>query len=361
MKKAYITRYGAFGDHIHCTHIPEMLKKKLGYDYVAFEYNAKGYQIHKYNPFIDEHIRFEPMLNPINTYPDSFIHKRWKNIKKNGRFDIHINLQNSIEYGYIAMEDANEYYMSDETRRQMFGEYNYYDVTTRYCGKYDPRFLDPELLGATGTIYFDKKTETDIVEKVYADNFYGKFVIICNLSGTSKHKMFYNAEQIIKTFLSRHEDAVCITMGDKDCRDFIEFHGDRIINRASNDSAKYPFRQSILMTKYANMVIGCESGLMVASQTFQTPTVQLMTAASIKNHGGDLKNDYSLQSPARCSPCHKGPYDYIGCPKFDFLGKKYPICIKFSMNTILDRMEQVYNDYTGKRETVSGAAVSAVR
>jgi hypothetical protein len=98
----------------------------------------------------------------------------------------------------------------------------------------------------------------------------------------------------------------------------------------------------MLMAKYASLVIGAESGLMVASTLLGAPTVQLMTAASLKNHGGDFVNDYSLQSPAPCSPCHKGPYDYIGCPKFQHLGSQYPVCVKFEPEIILARMEQVY-------------------
>ena len=47
MKKAYVTRYSAFGDHIHATHVPRLLKEKLGYHFVAFEYNTKGIDIYE--------------------------------------------------------------------------------------------------------------------------------------------------------------------------------------------------------------------------------------------------------------------------------------------------------------------------
>ena len=127
-------------------------------------------------------------------------------------------------------------------------------------------------------------------------------------------------------------------MGDNACKDHLEFSGERIVNKAG----VYPIRQSMLMTKYANLVIGCESGLMVASTLLGAPTLQLMTAASITNHGGWADNDYSLQAPVHCSPCHKGPYEFIGCPTFDFMGQRYPECIKFNTETVLETMEQVY-------------------
>jgi ADP-heptose:LPS heptosyltransferase len=355
MKKVFVIRHGAVGDHIHASHLPRMLKEKCGFDYVAFEYNPKGHFVFGNNPFIDEHIHFNAHQAPIMNFPQSYMDKRWKIIKEDGGFDKVINLQNSIEYGYIAMEDQNEYYMSTARRRKLYGGHNYYDQTTIWAGY-------PEHVGTTGELFFSEQEEQQ-VQKIYQDRYAGKFILICNLSGSSKHKLFHNAEYTIKTFLANHPDAVCITMGDEDCRTHAEFKGERIINRAGNfgeGGMHYPFRQSMLMAKYANAVIGCESGLMVAATLLGAPTVQLMTAASIKNHGGDFKNDRSLQSPAACSPCHKGPYDYIGCPKFDHLGTKYPVCVKFSAETILTQLENIYNDYAREAKALSPSALSIV-
>lgn len=335
MKKVLISRFGAYGDHIHCSHLPKMLKEVEGFDHVAFEYNNKGEHIHRHNPYIDEHILFEPSA-PENTHrPVSFLETRWKILSEG--FDRFINLMDSLERGYIAMEDQAEYYISSEERRKKYGKLNYYDQTSVFAGF-------PHWKGAIGQIDFSAEEE-ECVKNIFEERYKEKFVIICNLSGTSRHKAFYGAEEAIKMFLSRHDDAVCILTGDEESKKHLAFEGDRIINRAGNfKEGRYPFRQSMLMTKYANLVIGCESGLMVAATLLGAPTIQLMTAASIKNHGGDFKNDYSLQSPAVCSPCHKGPYDFIGCPKIDYLGSKYPACIKFETKTVVERMEKVYAD-----------------
>lgn len=349
MKKVYITRYGAVGDFIHLSYFPRLLKEKAGFDYVAFEYNGKGACVLETNPFIDEHIPFEASVDPINRWPLSVISKRWEFIKETGNFDKHINLQLSIEYGYIAMETMAEYYRGSEFRRNKYGGLNYYDQTAEFAGY-------PEFKGNKGELYYSRDEEhhaKNFYERSYPDS----FVFIVNLSGTSKHKIFYNAETIVKEFLNKHSDAVCLTFGDKDCKDNLEFKGERIHNCAGNCG----MRQALLMTKYANCVIGAESGLMVASTMWGTPTVQLMTAASIKNHGGDFQNDYSIQSPAKCSPCHKGPYEYIGCPKFKHLNLDYPICVKFDSNVVLDKLESVYNDYTRRKEEISSSSLSSVR
>lgn len=348
MKSAYVTRYAAMGDHIHASHIPRLLKEHGGFDYVCFEYNIKGKHIYANNPFIDEHIIFETMAPGIGEKPMSYLNKRHEQIMLRRNFTKHIDLLGSIERGYIAMEDMNIYYEGSEDRRKKFGGHNYYDQSSIFAGF-------PEKVGTNGELYFTD-TEYEKVQKIYMERYLDNFVVICNLSGTSKHKLFYNAESIIKSFLSKHPEVVCITMGDEESRQHLDFTGDRIVNRAGGfvlegeRKAMYPFRQSMLMTKYSNLVIGCESGLMVAATLLGAPTVQLMTAASIKNHGGDFENDYSLQSPIECSPCHKGPYEYIGCKKFEYMGERYPACIKFDVQTVLNRMEEVYDDWRTKRQ-----------
>ena len=351
-KTAYITRYGAYGDHLHCSYLPRALKERCGYEKVVFESNSKGLPIYANNPHIDELVHFEPYIR-VSTkgacmqMPMETILKRWR-IKAEQMDADHINLQFSIENGYIAMEDMAEYYLSSEWRREHYGKLNYYDQCAAYIGR-------PELKGYKADLFF---TDDEIkqVEEPF-QKLAGKYVLIANLSGTSKHKMLMNAEWLVKTFLEQHPDAVCITMGDRDCQKHLEFKGERIYNRAG----LYTFRQSMLTTKYAHSIVGCESGLMVAATALGCKTVQLMTAASIKNHGGDFANDYSLQSPVSCAPCHKGPYDYIGCPTFDYLGLKYPVCIKFDKLQVLRRLNEAYNDYSRETKKASSAEVSSVR
>jgi ADP-heptose:LPS heptosyltransferase len=347
MKTAYITRYAAIGDHIHSSHLPRMLKEREGFDRVIFEYNFKGIPVYQGNPFIDEHIIFDPHAMVYKDYPVSILQKRHAFLTNDFKAT-HIDLMNSIERAYIAMETQSEYYLSSQERRAMYGGHNYYDQVMEFAGY-------PQHKGMVGELYFSEEHER-IVGVIYQKFYKDKFVLIANLSGTSKHKILLNAEKIIKEFLARHEDAVCLTMGDDNVRDYLEFEGERIFRRAG----VYPFKQSMLMTKYADCVIGAESGLMVAATLLGAPTIQLMTAASIKNHGGDFANDYSLQSPAPCSPCHKGPYEYIGCPTFTHLGLDYPVCVKFNETVVLNRLEEVYSDRSRARKETREAALSAV-
>lgn len=332
MRRAYIVRYGAWGDQIHATHLPRLLKEREGFDHVTVEHNFKGSKIWPNHPLVDELVCFDPHFEiKERRLPYATVLKRLDVLKNWGKYEKFINLQNSLEYGQLAMEDTNDYYRRSEYRRKKFGEYSYYDWTTMWAGY-------PQHIGMVGELYFTEEEEI-VVKKLFDTVWKDKFVLVVNLSGSNKHKLFYNSEQIVKSFLEKHKDAICITMGNKDCQDWLEFKGERIWNRAN----KYGFRQSMLTTKYADMVVSGESGLPIASTLFGIPTIQLMTAANILNHGGGFPNDYSIQSKAWCSPCHKGPYDYIGCPKFDYLGEKYPICIReFDPEEILAKMDHIY-------------------
>lgn len=336
MRKVIITRYGAVGDHLHATHLPRALKE-IGFDHVAVEYNIKGKQVWANNPFVDEHLQFEPSGYPQCQWPPFVLAKRWEAKIIEDGFERHINLQNSLEYGYIAMESQPEYYRDSKFRRTKYGEHNYYDQTSLWAGF-------PQFLGRKGELYFTDEEEAS-VKAMYEARYKENFVIVLNLSGTSKHKLFLNAKEVIEEFHMKHPDAICLTMGDEATKVF-QFEGNRVRNLAG----ECPMRQSMLITKYANLTIGAESGLMVAATLLGCPTVQLMTAASIKNHGGDFANDYSLQSPCKCSPCHKGPYQYLGCPTIKNLDQKFPACIVFDKEVILNQMEKIYDAFRSSKD-----------
>jgi len=327
MKKVMISRYGAFGDVLHCSHLPRLLKEK-GFDYVAFETNQKGYQILVDNPYIDELISFNPQLPSLKTAPISVLWKHWEIISEG--YDKFINLFRTIEHKYLAMEDMNEYYMNDTFRRKKYGGINYYDTQTIEAGY-------PDDLGRKGEVHFTDE-ELNIVEK-WVGRRSKTFNVLVNLSGSSLHKRFVQAKEVCEKILSRYKDAHIILTGDASCEEYA-FEGTRI----ESICGKKPFKQVMCIAQYMDLVITLESGLGVASNLFEVPTIQLMTAADLVNHGDGVKNDLSLQSPAKCSPCHKGPYKYIGCSAKDGL----PICVYFEVDKILEKVDEAYVYYDKK-------------
>lgn len=329
MKRALISRYGAYGDIIHMSHLPRLLKDQ-GFDQVDVETNWKGYQLLGDNPFIDNLYMYEPQRGT----PIWLLEKHWQIISE--PYDLFINLFNSIEVGVLAMEDMNEYYMSTEVRRKRWSKLNYYDVTTVAAGF-------PELVGKYRGELFNPESEEQSVQK-WMKQFEGKFVVMLNLTGTSAHKEFIQhrevADYILTTIPNSH---VILTGGPDSKKDAYEKEG------VTSIVGKFPFREAALIAKYVNLLISCESGIAVASSMWGTPTIQMMTAASWESHCKYAENDYSIQSPAACSPCHKGPYKYIGCPSQN--GK--PLCVYFKLSQITEKINAAYRETFKRNESPS--------
>lgn len=328
MKKALISRYGAYGDIIHCSHLPHLLKEK-GYDQVDFETNYKGIQLLSKNPYIDNIIYFNPH-DYLHTFGHPTMRERhWKNVSQG--YDKFVNLYNSLEYNCIAMEDSVEYYMHPSARKWM-REVNFYDEMTRFAGY-------PEEVGNwTGELYYS--AEEDQIARDSIKKYEGKYIVLINLTGTTIHKRFVRSPEVINWILTNIPNAHIITTGDKSCKS-IDFKG----NQISSVVGRFPFRQVALLAKYVDLVITMESGLGVAANSWDTPTIQLMTSSSIDNHPKYAKNDYSLQSPAKCSPCSKGPYRFIGCPHED----GFPKCVYFNVDDITRQVKRAYEDRNNER------------
>jgi len=312
--------------------LPHLLKNK-GYDKVDVQTGIKGYRVLQHNPYINELSIYmgELVVSDFDRVVtrDMFLVK--KHIEANGhKYDDTFFLGGSIENSLLKMENQSEYFMH-QMHRDSSLKVNYYDQTCISAGY-------PEEVGKwQGEVYFTDE-ECNIGEE-YIKQYKDKFTILINVAGTSAHKQFVQAEELVKKLLDKYEDALIITTGGPEYKDKSLKHMDD--KRVRTIIGVQPFRQAMHLTKHVNCVIGCESGLMVASNMHGTPTIQLMTAASLDNHCKYAKNDYSLQSPAYCSPCSKGPYQYIGCPVKD----GYPLCVYFDTDIIMEQVEKIYDRF----------------
>jgi ADP-heptose:LPS heptosyltransferase len=271
------------------------------------------------NPYIDNLTVFEGSQYP--ELPMSSLYNKWFQMSQD--YDRYINLFQSLEYGCLAMEDRAIYFQSDKERRR-FGAGSYYDITAHAAG------LDHWVGKINGELYFsDSESE---MARAKMQEHEGKFTVVLNLNGTGKHKVLKYSDQLANQILEEIPNAHIITTGDTKARD-IE-HSER----TSTWIGKIPFREAVARIKHADCVIGCESGLLCASNAWGTPTVQIMTAASLENHCKYASNDYSIQSPAVCSPCHRGPYKYLGCHLIDGL----PVCVDIKPETIMEQVRLIY-------------------
>jgi ADP-heptose:LPS heptosyltransferase len=254
---------------------------------------------------------------------------RWEYYKDN--YDYFFNLFNTIEHGCIAMEDEHQYYRNDAYRRDRYGKECFYDHITKVCG------LPDEYLGARGEMFYpeDEHEKAKAWMQEVKKNRGVEYLILVNLSGSSLHKKFIQAERIGRKILAKYPNVGLLLTGDS-CTQKQVFEGDRIKSLVG----KWNFRTAALMAKYADMYIGTNTGLSCIANMWDTPTVQLFTADSMTTHSMYAKNAYGVQSPIYCSPCHKGPYKYLGCP----IKNEHPACIFFNEDEIMAKIEECYNE-----------------
>lgn len=335
MKTCFISRFGGFGDLMHCSHLPRLIKEYYQVDKLDFETGYQGYQILQNNPFIDN-------LNFVDAakLTQNRMTKNWEHCKEH--YDLFFNFVYTIEREYCCLETCNNYYRSTEWRREHLGKINYYDVMTKAAG------LPDEYLGTRGQMYYylDDELKASGWVKRTKEKYSADWLILVCLSGSSLHKRFQQAESVCRKILERYPNAFIVLTGNKDCEPQV-FQGERILSKVD----KWNFRTVALMAKYFDFVISPETGLVCVAHSWDTPTLQLLSAASWENHIKYAKNAYWVQADIECSPCHKGPYKYYGCPRKDDL----PACAFYNEDKILEKVNEAYKARV-KDECCAGVA-----
>lgn len=329
-KRILINRHGAFGDMIHMSHLPRLLMEQ-GASVVGVHTGYKGRQVLANNPFIDIVHFFEPSGRDITP---SYYKFRLAAIGE--MYDKIINLHHSLEVGVLALEGQNEFYQHQSVRDRDGVRECYYDLMTELAGF-------PHLKGKYKGEMFFTEQEIKIVENdlLRDGRFRDNFRVLINIAGSGPHKVFIQSREVAEWILKSFPEAVIFTTGDITTK---QLDLDSLGVRVRSLVGKKQFRQVSLMVKYMDLAIGCESGMMCVASMWDIPTIQLMTAACIDNHCKLSKNDLSIQSPARCSPCFKGPYKYYGCPKKGNL----PICVYFDVREIQKNISKAYEIWRQK-------------
>jgi ADP-heptose:LPS heptosyltransferase len=326
MKTCFISRFGGFGDIVHCSHLPRLIKEYYKVDRIDFETSYQGYQILQNNPYIDNLVYVDASKLTQNRMV-----KNWKHCEEN--YDLFFNFVYTIERAYCCLETDNHYYRSTKFRREKLGKMNYYDVMTEAAG------LPEEYFGTRGELYYSEEEHKKAQEWIRKkkENHNADWCILVCLSGSSLHKRFQQAESVCRKILDKYKHAIIILTGNKDCEPQLFTH-----NRVFPKVDRWNFRSVALMAKYFDFVISPETGLVCVAHLWDTPTLQLLSAASWENHIKYAKNAYWVQSPVECSPCHKGPHHYYGCPRIDDL----PACVFYNEEEILKKVDEAYEQYT---------------
>ena len=326
MKKAIVIRLGAIGDTLIVTPVFRYLKRD-GY-HVTFNTTGRAYELVKHNPYIDAFIEHDSSIPP-----DHRLTEHWQKLTVG--HDRVINLTESIEGALSVSEKHPKEFNLPKDVRHFFCNVNFYDRTMAIAGYPEAKGLLPEL-------HFTEEEET--IARNFRKKHQDSFFILWVMSGSSYHKQYPHAEEVGTSFLYDHKDAKIVTVGDSFCV-LLDFEHPRSIPKSS----EWSIRRTMLMTKYADLVIGPDTGILHAAACYDTPKILMLSANTQENISKYWKNTINLSSGVECQPCHRLIYSLRACP----VNELYltPICMAdLKKEDVHNAISNVYESWKGKHD-----------
>jgi len=324
-KEALVIRYGAFGDMLWATPVLRELKKQ-GY-YVVLNTSEVPAQIVRENPNVDEFIIQEGDSIPIEE-----CEKYWDYIGQS--FDKVVNLCGVVEDRLLRISDRTGYEWSHEKRHKVCNK-NYMDALMAHAGFEDKKGELPEL-------YFTP--EEELAAQEFMANRKDKFVILWSLSGSSAHKIYPWAEQIVAILGDLYKNIEVVTVGDEMCK-ILEWNSPNTLCK----SGQFTIRQSMLLTKYVDLVVGVETGVLNAASCYDTPKIIFLSHSSEENLTKYWKNCIALHPDnCPCHPCHQLHFK-DDCPKGDFKGKAAKCAENLEPVKVINAIKDVYRKWDANR------------
>ena len=266
VKTACVLRWGAIGDAIMVTPVYRLLKEE-GYHVTAHVEN-QGKEVLKNNPYIDKVIIHEKGSTPIKD-----LGKYWASTCK-GLRQVHKPF-GEYRTGVTCPHGKKEFDLPKAERQKRYN-HNYYDRTMELSGY-------PDKKGMNGELFFSPFEESLVRRS--RKKLKNKFVILWSLSGSAHHKFYPWAEAVGKELEKKYDDIVIMTVGDGLCC-MLEWEGKNM----KHYSGTWGIRKSLLWTKYADLVIGTETGILNASGCFDTPKIVMLSHSTEENLSKHWKN-----------------------------------------------------------------------
>ncbi|MDE1766568.1 MAG: hypothetical protein KGI27_09920 [Thaumarchaeota archaeon] len=337
-RRVLVCRYGALGDAIVMT--PLLRKLKEDGWHVSLNVNPYCLAALENNPYVDNLI-----VQEKDVIPNPLLGEYWKFWA--GQYDKYINLSESIE-GDLLMVEGRPCFYTPQAWRHSVANVNYYDYTMSRGGY-------PKILGTRGELFFTNAEERKA--KDYFRTLTGKFVVVWALNGSSHHKVYPMMEPTLRTWFKSHPDSVVITTGDTMAQ-LLEFPHPQMIPQAG----KWGIRESLISTKYADLVIGPETMMTNAAGCFPTPKMVFLSHSSPENLTKYWENCVALEpTEAPCWPCHQLHYTKESCPigvmRDTITGEELgqaPMCsMGVSPTKVLEEMEKIYQAWKGTRKVLA--------
>ncbi len=301
-KKCLVIRYGATGDMIYMTPILKLLKQD---GYVVHLVCTPRLAALENNPNIDK-----LFIQERDVIPSTQLGEYHKIISKG--YDKVINLCESIERTLLFDTSVPDKFYAPHEQRDKMANVNYYDRTLEIGGY-------GHIKGLTGELYLSD-TEKAMI-KILQKRHEGFFKIMFQVRGSSEHKIYPYISDIVDELVAEHEDIRVFIVGGKETMAI-----DWIHPNIRNTIGIWNERQSLIMTSAVDLVVSPETGVLNAAGCFDTPKIGLLTHSSKENLTKYFRNDYSIQSEAECSPCHRLVHKISDCKCGIEFGM--PICME---------------------------------
>lgn len=314
-----VVRYGGFGDMAIAAPIFRKLKEQG--KYVIANVGTESSFVLDGNPYIDEFLvqsRYAIPTTQLKEYFDSL----------SSQYGPVINLCESMERALLLEKDKDpDLYNLSHDERHKLCNVNYSEKVFDIAGL--PGGAKPELY----------LTETEeVLCNVFKKRHKGYFNIMWQLMGSSWHKLYPYASDVIDDILDEFPDVQVFLTGGENAA-MVNWSRDRLHSRIK----LWGIRQSMILTRYMDCVVSPETGVLNAAGAFDTPKIGLLTHSSKENLTKYFINDYSIQSEAPCSPCHRMIHDLDDCP----IDKEFglPVCMSEFMDPekIKANIRLIYN------------------
>jgi ADP-heptose:LPS heptosyltransferase len=280
-KTAAVIRYGAFGDVLQSASILPGLKRQ-GF-HVTFFCTPRGVEAIEHDPHIDSFVIQEEDAVPNDQLSDYFTYLGKKFTKV-------INLCETVEGIVLPMSGRAHFHWPHAARHNICNR-NYVEMQHQIA---EVPYTKPE------TAFYPTAEERAWVNREFER--IGGRIIVWALTGSAFHKIWPHVDPVIEGLLHTHPYCSVIFVGGPKEE---SLQGDWTDKRVIKTVGKWSIRQSMTAAKYADVVVGPETGILNAVAMEDNAKVLILSHSSIENLSRDWVNTVSLSADVPCYPCHR--------------------------------------------------------
>lgn len=302
-KRALVVRYGAIGDQIMASSPLPALKRK-GY-HITYNTTPKVKEVVKFNPNIDDFLLQDP-----DQVPNQQLGPYWDSLRT--RYDLFVNLCESIEGTFLALPGRLQHMYSQETRNRLM----------------DKNYLEHTHDIAAVPYEFDARFYTSREEKEWAKEERRRSngpIVVWAINGSSPHKVYPFTQVVIGWLVKKTPAHVYIVadpgIGKALQEAILSALGESKIplSHVHPTAGDWSIRQALTFAKYADVVVGPETGILnAAAMEESVKKVVYLSHSSQNNLTKHWKNTVALEPEnCPCYPCHMMHYNWNHCHRVE--------------------------------------------